>query len=101
MTNINEVIAKSKGYVFEHENPLFILDAKKDCPDYLNDARLYMALFEEMATQGVEPSLRFDDALGWMVDWQPQNETSLGERLISDTIGIAICLAYMKLHGLE
>lgn len=108
MTDINEVIAKHKEWVLKKE--LQGLSIERDIwiapkamfsfpnpPDYLNDARLYMGLFEEMPN----PILR-----RWNDKWLciPESRKSMiieSVEIESDTIGTAICLSYICLHGLE
>jgi hypothetical protein len=82
-------------------------------PDYEHNERLYMELFEEMANDGYCPALLFDDNGRWAVSTdgtQTLNFESpcdvntsffVAKENWKDTIGTAICLAYIKLNGLE
>ena len=54
--NISETIAKSKGTYRTHSTGMI----EADYPDYEHDARLYMALFEEIKKTGFEFRLESD-----------------------------------------
>jgi hypothetical protein len=103
MTDLNTAIAKYKGWTPENglklsvehiirvENGLFLP------PDFERDARLYMALFEEMP----RPALR-----KWGNRWycMPDMDRSSKVQWVeydADTIGTAICIAYAKWKGIE
>jgi len=120
MTDINEVIAKSKGWRRPTENECAPFDGwinenthytSKELPDYLNDARLYMGLFEEIKKTGFEFRLESDktgsgEGIYTAVILEQRNDTNgtgWGLRVIStqSSIGTAICLAYCRLNGLE
>jgi hypothetical protein len=107
MTDINAVIAKHKG--FEFGQPVSGMNrdicyltfpdggwSETSCPDYLNDARLYMALFEEM------PDECFIQKINNRL-YSVGKIEGMGVQTFSrnSSIGTAICLAYKKLHGLE
>jgi hypothetical protein len=75
------------------------LDGMNKIPDYRGDARLYMALFEEMAKAGTcELTYNF-----YMAEYKATFNDLNGKRggAISKNVGTSICLAYMRLHGLE
>lgn len=122
MTNLNEVVAMHKGW--KREKELQGLSVERDIwiapkamfsfpapPDYLNDARLYMGLFEEIKKTGFEFRLESDttgsgEGIYTAVILEQRNDTNgtgWGLRVIStqSSIGTAICQAYCKLHGLE
>lgn len=115
--NLNEAIAKSNGWIKHQVEGICDdwLDPDNnwqvDVPDYLNDARLYMGLFEEMRNSGFEFRLESDttgsgEAIYTVVILEQRNDTNgtgWGLRVISTqySIGTAICLAYCKLNGLE
>jgi len=68
-----------------------------DAPDFKGDARLYMALFEEMP----HPILRRFDGFWLCIPESRKSMIIESVEIEADTIGTAICLAYMRLHGLE
>lgn len=120
MTDLNTAIADFKGWKFEP--PLIrnqyntgcwrqFDDNRKqigfqngdDAPDFEHDARLYMALADDMP---VEMSLvNFEDETTGQKFWQcsvvdlVHQSVTICEK--SDTIGTVICLAYCKLKGIE
>lgn len=109
MTNLNEVVAMHKGW--KREKELQGLSVERDIwispkamfsfptpPDYQGDARLYMALFEEMANTYSRIFLQKRITDGWVVIGLTHTNMYNTQ---GDTIGTAICLAYMRLHGLE
>jgi len=110
MTDINTTIAVHCGWILnpssissEYEpsvkwyNPKTGEKLYTHEPDYLNDARLYMALFEEMWNPGLRKH-----GLQWYCCPNMNASSALNHIAVySDTIGTAICLAYCKLHGLE
>jgi len=108
MTDLNTAIALSKGYKFGQPVSGMNRDIwyetfpdsgwfETKCPDYEHDARLYMALFEEMP----RPALR-----KWGNRWycMPDMDRSSKVQWVeydADTIGTAICIAYAKWKGIE
>lgn len=113
MTDINAAIAIHRGWRYGL-NPfasinktqkvwyLLVDDINQckfqdDCPDFQGDARLYMALFEEMA----DPHICKSHGRLWLC--VPDNTADLGHYFSCEhaELGTAICLAYMRLHGLE
>lgn len=106
MTYLNTAIAKYKhiyknnykGYDF----PVFVFNDAiwKIPPDYEHDARLYMALFEEMGkNNNYFLMLARSDVPG--STWECCYGGNFEDVSYSDTIGTAICLAYCKLKGIE
>ena len=100
MTDINARIAVKKGWTIR-ENEAWVMwqderGMAQPLPQYTTDWRLAGGLLEEMATAGLEPDLRYDDSLGWMLDWQPQTTTSFGMKVSADTPQMAIALAWLE-----
>lgn len=101
MNDINTAIAKYKGWTPENglklpvQHTITIENGLCLPPDFEHDARLYMALFEEMKSH----CKRVD--LGWKVDHYFCIAYDYAAVAHADTIGTAICLAYCKLNGLE
>jgi len=106
MTDINATIAKCKGWRRPTQDECAPEDGwindithytANTLPDYLNDARLYMALFEEMPNAILR---RWHDKWLCIPEAQVSKMVECFETE-SDIIGTAICLAYKKLYGLE
>lgn len=110
--NINETIAKHKGIkartiCLTSYPPKYINDE----PDYEHDPRLYMALLDEIKKTGFEFRLESDttgsgEGIYTAVILEQRNDTNgtgWGLRVIStqSSIGTAICMAYIKMKGLE
>jgi hypothetical protein len=100
MTDINSAIALQRGWqIINHHGKKWNLigtqTIQENAPDFEHDARLYMALFEEMPN----PNLYRNSDNLWVCvpDCPIQNEMVSK----SDTIGTAICLAYAKWKGIE
>jgi len=69
-------------------------------PDYLNDARLYMALADEMKTIGMFVLQYIVTEKVWLCTVRSfTNDIDIEEE--SDTVGTAICQAYCKLKGIK
>lgn len=104
MTDLNTAIAKYKGWhcknigTFDNPRNVWYLgniaSGIDELPDYEHDARLYMALFEEMPNGTIIQKLEN----GYSVVYLPVDRDLKAE---SDTIGSTICLAYCKLKGIE
>ena len=104
--NINEVIAKHKGLEYSARgfdvpgSGGFMVNWRNKntgklyagCPDYEHDARLYMALFEEMPKP---------DLFGNSEIWYCCADLGTGINAKSDTIGGAICAAWCAWKGVE
>lgn len=122
MTDINTVIAAFKGWKQIDtkdedgtKGKLWVNDSKDipwwehgKLPDFEHDARLYMALFEEMAKTKSdihEDRLIYVDLLGIkgnLFHCYLSHGCMCHESVFeSDTIGTAICLAFCKLKGIE
>ena len=100
---INAILAKAKGWTRDGQNGwllykgIAIIDAKFTLPDYQGDANLYMQLFEEMPN----PILR-----KWNDIWLciPESRKSMiieSIEIEATTIGEAVCLAWLKMKGIE
>jgi hypothetical protein len=74
-------------------------------PDFQGDARLYMALFEEMSSEFFSLNLMqhdYNNKTTIIGDYRQGHNENIPKFVAeSEPIGTAICLAYMKLHGLE
>jgi len=90
MSGVNATIAK-----YRHCHPA-------DLIDFQGDARLYMELFEEMAKTELLLTLRhYRPTNLWLVEFYNETATIVTLRIESNDKGSSICLAYIKLHGLE
>ncbi|MFA5166881.1 MAG: hypothetical protein WC449_06350 [Candidatus Paceibacterota bacterium] len=118
MTDLNTAIAFQRGWqIINHHGKKWNLigtqTIQENAPDFEHDARLYMALFEEMGkeTDEHEPydvHLTFmdgsftvavvDRGYNYEDDDYTYNSVASAD---GDTIGTAICLAYCKLKGIE
>ncbi len=107
MTDLNTAIALSKGYKFGQPVSGMNRDIwyetfpdsgwfETKCPDYEHDARLYMALFEEM------PDECFIQKINNRLYGVGKIE-GIGVKTFSrnSNLGTAICQAYVKLKGIE
>ena len=117
MTDINTAIAKYKGYkiipigFMESENISRELNEGPDghysskLPDYEHDARLYMALFEEMSSEFFSLTLMqhdYNNKTAIIGDYRQGHDENIPQFVVeSQPIGAAICLAYCKLKGIE
>jgi len=120
MTDINVVIAKHKGWIpkpvgksafqwFQYDNNGQVVDSKITPPDYLNYARLYMALAVESRFSIIyDPDKKKYLAVKLRdfpyidtVSIESEFSSEVDDYLWHSDIGTAICLAYCKLHGLE
>ena len=109
MDDINAIIAKHKGWNTKQilqglsvEQTIWISPHGMHClaeelPDFEHDPRLYMALFEEMPAN--TKLVKYEEYCSANLMYKceiPNIETD-----VEFSIGTAICLAYMRLHGLE
>jgi hypothetical protein len=113
MSDMNETIAKFKGSVLLLDAVIYAEKVKRGdkntispAPDYQGDPRLYMALFEEMVNENKDchAEIFWNPGKSTFVCWIIEDLEESGPRDFiaeSDTMGFAICKAYIKLHGLE
>lgn len=112
MTDLNTAIAKYKGWEYFQNINLWelVVDGytrlqSDNPPDFENDARLYMALFEEMSSGFFLLSLMqhdYDNKTIITGDYRQGHNENIPQFVVeSQPIGTAICLAYCKLKGLK
>lgn len=109
MTNLNETIAKARGWTVHVRNdeygvvetwhtPKGTPSIYNRRPDFEHDANLYMQLFMEMSKCGRIFIEDLEDG-DWLVAYIDNDDCSpFG---IADTIGTAICLAWLRTNGVE
>ena len=129
MTNLNEVIAKAKGWDLKHGEPVYFEVNFEDgdgadgfeCPrchkpesmcknepcflDYQGDANLYMQLFEEMSSEFFSLNIMqhdYNNKTTIIGDYRQGHGENIPQFVVeSQPIGTAICLAWLKMKGIE
>jgi hypothetical protein len=111
---MSERIAKARGWKFNSNNSCsFSWSLKKElgmvyqesCPNYFDDPRFYVELFEEMKKDGVRLEYTWNHDLTpvreqWYVSFPNWNVEKRGIQASSDSIGEAICKAWLQWKGI-
>lgn len=114
MTNLNEIIAKAKGWKFDHRESgdvflktpegKHLLNCGFELFDYLNDARLYMRLFEEILFDSTYYGIRIIphyEEKSITIEFESKDHESVRFICDSESIGEAICRAWLCWKGIE